>query len=493
MTLQSKQTNEGGWRTNRAAVLTVTFVLLLLGLSTVQLVYRYFLPTDGWFVGEAEIDSTQLEYYVDIVGAPSGLAELDVLFALEGRDLESYPPGQTPAFWREGATLTYGVVRDGQPLDVTVTLTNWTLAALLRIQTLLLTNLFATLGMLVLLGVSFLAFFRQYNDPAARALLIFVAAFSANTISGFLPVDLSVILNPFAYVMSSFFSFIIFGALLAPALLSFTLVFPHPNPAVLRRPWLAYAPFLLGAIILIVIVTTGFAEIGWYGTMLMFMASIISLAYNAVTQRDAVSRAQLLWGFGGFILGISLLLLNFPPAFNWVPDSWGYPMSVVASLGIPVIGLGLAMAVMRYRLFDIDVIIRRTTSYAILTVLLALVYFGSVVVLQRLFTTLTGQSSTIAIVLSTLLIAALFLPLRRRVQGSIDRRFFRSKYDAQKTLEAFAATVRDETDLDALTAELVRVIEETMQPEHVSVWLAPDSAGEADVATIREGEALHRS
>jgi hypothetical protein len=118
----------------------------------------------------------------------------------------------------------------------------------------------------------------------------------------------------------------------------------------------------------------------------------------------------------------------------------------------------------------VDVVIRKTAVYSILTVLLALVYFGLVVVLQRLLLPAIGDS-TPAIVLSTLLIAALFMPLRRRVQGFIDRRFYRRKYDAEKVLAQFAATARDETDLDALTAELLRVIEETMQPEHVSLWL----------------------
>ena len=118
---------------------------------------------------------------------------------------------------------------------------------------------------------------------------------------------------------------------------------------------------------------------------------------------------------------------------------------------------------------------RRTAGYAILTALLLLVYFGSVIILQRLFSELTGQGSTLATILSTLLIAALFLPLRRRVQHWIDRRFYRRKYDAQKTLEQFATTARDETDLDRLTAELMRVIQETMEPASVSVWLKPAS------------------
>jgi hypothetical protein len=134
---------------------------------------------------------------------------------------------------------------------------------------------------------------------------------------------------------------------------------------------------------------------------------------------------------------------------------------------------GVGIAILRYRLYDIDIIINRTLVYGSLTVSLALVYFGGVVTTQTLFRAVTGQDRLpqLAVVISTLAIAALFNPLRRRIQNVIDRRFYRRKYDAAKTLESFSTKLRDETDLDELSGDLVRVVRDTVQPEHVSLWL----------------------
>jgi hypothetical protein len=144
---------------------------------------------------------------------------------------------------------------------------------------------------------------------------------------------------------------------------------------------------------------------------------------------------------------------------------------MVGLVGIPT---SVGIAILRYRLYDIDHIINRTLVYGALTTLLVAVYVGSVVSLQGALRALSGQESQLAVVASTLLIAALFNPLRRRIQAFIDRRFYRKKYDARKTLEAFSTKLRDETDLEAVSGDLVGVVRETMQAAHVSLWLRPE-------------------
>ena len=190
-----------------------------------------------------------------------------------------------------------------------------------------------------------------------------------------------------------------------------------------------------------------------------------------------VERQQVKWfAYAEVVLVIGTItayIISEASSVPWWVPSVGFLLTMVGVAGLPI---GVAIAVLRHRLYDIDLLINRTLVYATLTVSLLTVYFGVIVVLQRLFVLLSGQKSTLAVVASTLTIAALFTPLRRRIQSFIDRRFFRSKYDARKTLEAFSVKLRNETDLDALSDDMVGVVRETMQPAHVSLWLRPEKA-----------------
>ncbi|MEJ7813704.1 MAG: hypothetical protein WKF53_00880 [Rubrobacter sp.] len=187
-------------------------------------------------------------------------------------------------------------------------------------------------------------------------------------------------------------------------------------------------------------------------------------------------RQQLKW----FAYAVAVMIVVFVVWFSFAMAGLVPPSSLMYE--VPLIGLPVAtgIAILKYRLYDIDFIVNRTLVYGSLTLVLAIMYFCGIVILQRLFVALTGQQSTLAVVASTLLIAALFTPLRRRIQSFIDRRFYRNNYDARKTLEAFSAELRDETDLEALSENLVGVVRETMQPAHVSLWLHP--------ATFPKGE-----
>ncbi len=464
-----------GPRFNRNAQLVLAVALGLVLLSTIQVIYRFTLPTDGWSVYFSDLEQPDWIYDRNLTGTPSPLQQDDTLLAVDGqsmRGLATNISSSPPANWIAGRSVQMTVLREGRELSFAVPVVRWTLAAWWRYNISDIDRLVDFLGALTLFAIGLFTFLKRPAVPSAYALLILSAAFFSSSISGSLPDGLSVQFDPPAFFAVSFFSYAIFGTLLAPSLLTFTLLFPRPKQIIQRHPWLALLPYGLGLVILAALIAGAAAAVGWFGTMGMILASIASLVHSGFTQRDAVSRAQLRWAVGGFVFGLALALMTFPVAFGWVTNPvLGRLMGLGVSIGFTVVGISLAIAVLRYRLYDIDVIIRKTLVYAVLSALLALVYLGSVVLLQQLFEGLSGQQSPVAIVVSTLLIAALFTPLRRRVQDFIDRRFYRQRYDAQKVLVAFSQTARDEVELEALTAELLRVVEETMRPEQVSLWL----------------------
>lgn len=203
-------------------------------------------------------------------------------------------------------------------------------------------------------------------------------------------------------------------------------------------------------------------------TLPVFGFVLLSQVYRYLLVSTPVERQQTKW----FLFGVGLFC-GVLVVFAMTPRSFQSSVVVQDLLNVVFLlfPISVAIAILRYRLFDIDLIIRRTLTYAVLAALLALVYFGSVILLQQLFALVSGQRSEVITVLSTLAIAALFVPLRRRIQDIMDRRFNRQRYNAQQVLQDFTRTVRDETNLDRLTGHLLQVVDETMQPRSSSLWL----------------------
>ena len=212
---------------------------------------------------------------------------------------------------------------------------------------------------------------------------------------------------------------------------------------------------------------------GWMG-LVCVVAVVVSLVWRFYRSRGE-ERLQIKWFAYGATLGVAVILLGdylVPAASGRWFDAFVW---TVAFLSLPV---AAAVAVLKYRLYDIDFIIRKTATYGVLTLSLALVvYVGGVAGLQRLLSPLVGEGNRLAAVASPLAIAALFGPLRRRIQTTIDRRFYRSRYDAAKTLESFGERLKSRTDLDALDADLLSVVRETVQPSHASLWLRESGDG----------------
>ena len=320
----------------------------------------------------------------------------------------------------------------------------------------------------VVLGAALLVFLARSRDRSALIIALLLMMFGA--ISGgfpFLQTWLGTpLLNQVFYVAAGS-SVILFY------------VFPDARFVPRWTRWLA----LLWLAIFVIEAFTPFALTETSFILPVGLVGIITTIYAQIYRYRRVSgpveRYQTRWAmFGLLMTPVSWLLAGFSlavvsgaqevTATSLRVNMWGRLLTLPLYLMGPV---GITIALLRFRLYDVDVIIRRTLVYSVITAILAGVYFGGVTLLQSLFSSVTRSNSTLAVVISTLAIAALFTPVRRRVQRFVDRRFYRQQYDTQKTLDAFAAAMRDEVDLDRIHDDLLDVVNETLQPESVSLWL----------------------
>ena len=465
--------NRGSWAVLLLSLAYIASAMLLVA-------YAYQLPADGWTFDTNGDLATAVAPTTDHA---TPLMIGDQLLAVEGQAIllndAILRPITPPPNWQIGQTVTYTVLREGQPVNLNVTLQKLTLADLLRNYQLS-GNIWITNLLWYVIG--FGVFFLRPRDTAARLLLLFTTYW--NTINVFMQrvEDWNFVWGPPGYVYAGLILNLLWVFMFG-LMVHFVLAFPLRKWPLTRRPRLALG-LLYGfpAVSLALTLLTGNFAI--YNSVLLSMIAILVVALIAATThnlrrvRDRVVRAQIGWVALGIASPIVATLMPGALIDLFLPNVAN--TSALANWAFNLFGLLLPLcfgiAITRYRLFDINVIIRKTLVYALLSALLALVYFGSVVLLQNVVGRTADEQSPLVIVISTLIIAALFAPLRQRVQAFIDRRFYRQKYDAQQILAQFAQTARDEVEMNALTSELLHVVQETMQPANLSLWIKNDAS-----------------
>lgn len=465
-------------------MLLIAMGMALLGMAFVLL--HLVSPSDGARLDPGQADwSTRGVLLTPLKQGSSALHPNDLLIAIDGTPIEALArnlfestlsdPG---SHWKSGGEVTYTVIRDGRQLDVPVRLGHFPLISILNEDwgTILLALVFQFVAVFV--------FLHRPTDTVARTMLLGASGLLGATTWSF-GLQVSDLVNSAGFWLfqaTTYGSYQLFWA----AGLHFILSFAYPHSSLLRRPWLIRLIYVVSLVFYplnLALTRFGSAStLDWLGRWgagegvlsLVYLAlGVIAIIAGYRTSRDALLRQKIRWvAFVASLCGIAGILLWTIPA-----DILGHSIISVNMLGLLILPfpVSLAIAILRHRLFDIDVVINRTLVYGTLTALLALVYFGLVVVLQALTRAFTGQTaqSSLIVVVSTLAIAALFQPLRRHIQAIIDRRFYRSKYDAARTLAAFGARLRSEVDLDQLRLHLLTVVQETMQPTQLSLWIRP--------------------
>jgi hypothetical protein len=479
-------------RPDRAGWLVLALALVILGLSLGHALYRGSLPSIGWsFYRGLVNDQEALVFHRHLSGSPSPIRHGDVLLSVDGRPVAALigdafrlrPDPPQEIFSGEPLSLT--VLRAGQELTLGVEFRRQPVTLYLR-------NLSRTLlyhpALLPTLLLAFFVFIRRpCNRIAHLMLLLSVAIFASEGISEALS---GVRAGPTewffasAYWPAQFFNYGLTAFLVVPLYAHLFLVFPVVKEPVRRYPRLVLAllyGFVPASSLLALVLGQGDALATWRlwfnMNRIFFLTGIIvaaaSIAHTFWTVRDPLQRAQVRWLVLGGLITSTGILTTIIIALSGVTGRYPLFEFFVARLPLLALPVALSVAILRYNLFDIDVVINRTLVYSLLTAVLLVVYFASVVVLESLFRLLTGQNSNLAVAVSTFTSASLFRPLRRTFQHFIDRRFYRQRYNAAQTLAAFQAVLREDTatNLETVTSALLETVEETMHPAHLSLWL----------------------
>ena len=458
-------------------ILTVCTVLVLLDIA--QILYRFQVPTDGWLYNSETIagpDGNILIYTTNLAGDASSLQPGDLLTAVaglpvDGGDLSHNPEAAARlAGIQPGDQVEYTLLRGDRPLKVTVTLTRWTADAWLRNST---TPSFLVLWLAVFLmyGVGLFTFWQRPQISGSRILLVWCTAVLCGTLSNSLPDSLYQFLFPIAYLGISQFSYGIIIFMLVPSIFAFTLVFPRPKKWVQRFHGLLFAPYLLGIFSSILIgVEPALAGPLYLGTLLlMSLAAIINFIHSAFTQKDGVSQGQLRWAVGGVALGIALWLLTYLPAVGLVKRVLAeILLNSGFQLGFTMIGVSLAIALLRYHLFGIDLLINRSLVYGGLTVLVIGIYVFVVGYLGTIFRT---ENNLMISLVATGLVAVLLQPLHGRLQLVVNRLLYGRRDEPLAVLSQLGALLETALFPDEILPDLVVRIAQALKLPYTAIAL----------------------
>ncbi len=473
-------------RFDRGSWVALLYAFFIFSLITIFHLAVWRTPSDGW-VSRIELPGGA-SLQANLLGLTSDLQPGDRVLEINGEPVLDYARAayswrhSTSPDWHDGQILQYKIQRGDKQIVLDVPIRRFSPGEQI------VASLKAAVGVdhpgaallevaasLVFFVVSLFAFVLRPRERGTQALLIIGAAFFFQHY--YLVTSLTLLAFPFALRFLALFEGWLWAIL--PALSYLMLAFPQPAWLVRRFPGLTVVLLFGFSIATLLVPNLMYPDnldrvlaLLRQTTLLMLVylaIPIIALTHSWRVVRDPLARMQLKWvtlGTSGFIAGgLAFTVGQF--------TGWSLGISLLQNIGYLSLPVCIAIAVLRYRLFDIDVIIRRTLVYGALTGILAGLYFSSVVLLQEIVHLVTGQigQSPLMIVLSTLGIAALFNPLRRRVQGFIDRRFYRRNYDSERTLQEFAASLRNEVDLDVLSNQVEATVSKTMQPLKVQLWL----------------------
>ena len=453
-------------------------LLLVLG-SAAQVAYRLTLPTDGWLWIEGDIgsaDQNSFTYTVNQFGRPSPIRPGDYLLTVDGLDARTTVTdrgwagqGRPPAGWRVGGTATYEVRRDGYPVTLLVPLYGWTAADVLRIA------LASWLVAAVFVAIGLFVFLKRPDSWAARALLMFSAAVGALIVSGSisgpspgLP-ELFSPVGPVALFLTNWLW--AFGMI--PSFLLLSLVFPVPKRWVSSRPRLVVA----GASSwtpLWVLVSRGQASVGWATVAVFGMLSLVAIGHSVLTVREPVARAQARWVLAGFgLAGLNIVLVS-SAGFGVLP-AWLPPLPTAQPIGVIAVPVTFAIAILRYRLFDIDVILNRALVWGAMTIFVIGAYVGIVAYLGAIF---RSRGSLLWALVATGVVAVAFQPMREVLQRGVDRILYGQRAEPYVVVTGLGARLEAAFEPASILPVIVSTVAESLRLPYVAIEVAAEEGPE---------------